>query len=770
VDSASPFAEALWQYRRARGLTQAELAEQAHLSERAISDLERGLKMPQRGTVRMLAEALGLLPDQARDFDAVARMRITESAQAGGASTTNLPIERGPLFGRDRDTAAVCEALLRQEGCLITLVGPGGVGKTRLALWVANQLRGAHADGVWFVDLSAVTEADRIAATVANALGIRVELDSGPEVTLVGYLTERRPLLVVDNCEHLVEPCADLFWTLRQRCSSVRILATSREPLGIDGEVVWRLRPLEAEDAAQLFVKRVQPQHATLVVEDAAAVLQLCRRLDGLPLAIELAAARIGMLTPSEMLAYLEDRFALLRRSSRGGAIRHQTLRATVDWSYELLQEVEQQLFRGLAVFAGGFDLAAARAMGGPNTLDVLGRLIDKSLVLAEPGAHGTRYRLLETLRQYAWERLQEADAVEFARARHVEHFLARAETLYSPMQIGGPLRTLDWELDNLRVAFDWCEQTNPVAGLRLLAATGYVWWRQSAAEGRAWANLFLARCPEPTLARAGALHAAGMLELFSDPARARHLEQEAYDLAQRLDDQATAAIARAMAGYASVLQENPLEAVPELEHGLALTEKVGDPRGIAWVLVTLAAALLTNHARREEGREKVERALVMAAEVGEPGDQVVLSFGHFILGLYWRWSGVPPRALEHFRLALELLSSIELVPNLSSVLLQVARLLAPSDSIHAANLAAAALAFAERAGIRFPRRYRRAADTLRVELRGRLGPALMERAWREGGQLSTTGAITLALEVTGRRRRANPARRNYTVRSSLGQ
>jgi predicted ATPase len=233
-----------------------------------------------------------------------------------------------------------------------------------------------------------------------------------------------------------------------------------------------------------------------------------------------------------------------LRRTSRGTSTRHHTLRATVDWSYELLDVAEQQLFRRLAVFRGGFDLAAARAMGGSGTLDLLARLIDKSLVLAEQGPHGTRYRLLETLRQYAWERLHDANDVDFARSRHMAHFLGRAEALYTPVQgMGGPLRALDPEVENLRSAFEWCELTDPDAGLRLVAATGYLWWRRSAAEGRRWADLFLSRCPEP-----GALHAAGMLEMFSDPTRARCIEEASFAVAEHLGDRATAAIALAVA------------------------------------------------------------------------------------------------------------------------------------------------------------------------------------------------------------------------------
>ena len=450
------------------------------------------------------------------------------------------------------------------------------------------------------------------------------------------------------------------------------------------------------------------------------------------------------------MLAHLEDRFALLRRTSRATAMRHHTLRATIDWSYDLLDSAEQQLFRRLAVFSGGFDLAAAHAMRVEGTLDVVARLIDKSLVLAERGPNGTRYRLLETLRQYAWQRLEEAHDVDFARAGHRTYFLERAETLYSPVQgMGGPLRALDVDIDNLRSAFDWCELTDPVAGLRLAAATVYLWLRRSAAEGRRWAELFLARNPQPSRARARALHAAGMLELFSDPIHARELEQEAYRLAEQLGDHATAAVARAGAGYALILQEQALEAVPELEQSVALAERVGDPRGIAWISSMLSIALLSDHRRREEGRRNLERALSMSLATGEDGDKAMPSFAHFILGLYWRWSGEPARALEHFRSALECMRELELVPNLSSVLLQVARLLGPSEPARAARLAGAAIAFAERAGIRFPPRYGRAAERLYEDLQRRLGAARTEVAWADGAQLSTLEAVELALTGT---------------------
>ncbi len=769
MDRTSAFAKALRQHRGERRLTQQELAERAHLSERAISDLERGLKIPQRATVRLLIGALALSADQAEQFEVAARSRargidgvaygvtkdelrevLEREQDAVVQRLTNIPIQRQRLIGRARDVDALCQAIVRDDGCSLTLVGPGGVGKTRLALEAGARLLEAHVDGVWLIDLAAVTEVDLVVPTVATALGVRVELDCEPAATLLGYLANRKLLLVLDNCEHLVEACADMVGAVRQHCASVRVLATSREPLGIDSEVVWRLRPLEEQDAALLFVDRARAQHPTVLVDDAAAVALLCRRLDGLPLAIELAAARVSVLGPSEMLRHLEDRFALLRRTGRATSLRHQTLRATVDWSYELLDAAEQQLFRRLAVYVGSFDLSAAEAMGGPGALDRLGRLIDKSLVLAAPGPLGTRYRLLETLREYAWERLREADDVELARSRHLAYFLGRAEALYAPTQgLAGPLRALDGDLDNLRSAFDWCELADAAAGLRLIAATGYLWWRRSCAEGRRWADLFLARCPEPSLARAEALHAAGALEMFWDPLRSRQLEVEATALAEQLGDRATAAIAMALAGYSAVLEENAEEAIPVLERSLTLVEGLGDTRGVAWVLIILAGALITSHERREEGRQRIERALAMAAAAGEGGDQAVPSFGHFLLGLYWRWRGVPGRALDHFRRALALQGDLQMVPNLSSVLLQVARLLAASEPLRAARLAGAGLAFAEQAGVRFPPRYRLAAERLQDELERRLGQAPVQQAWSDGGRLSSDEAIALALVVS---------------------
>jgi predicted ATPase len=265
------------------------------------------------------------------------------------------------------------------------LVGTGGIGKTRLALEVARGHRSRYVDGVIFADLAPLATPELVVQTVARSLGLRVELDREPLAAIVSFLVPRQLLLVLDNCEHLVEACAELVTALLHRCHHVSVLVTSREPLGVDGEMLSRLGPLDEQAGIDLLVDRARAQSADFDSGDETVLRQLCQALDCLPLAIELAAARTSMLTPSEILDRLTDRFALLVRSTaRNGEARHQTLRATVDWSYELLDASESPLFRRLGVFRGLFDLDGATAMGGPETLDVLGRLVNKSLVVAQ--------------------------------------------------------------------------------------------------------------------------------------------------------------------------------------------------------------------------------------------------------------------------------------------------------------------------------------------------------------------------------------------------
>jgi predicted ATPase/DNA-binding CsgD family transcriptional regulator/DNA-binding XRE family transcriptional regulator len=751
ADASSTFGELLRRYRATAGLTQEELAERAGLSGRGIADLERGARAaPYPRTIRQLADALRLRDDERAALLAARNeaVELTRDHRRGPerppALPGALPLPLSSFIGREPELAELCQ--LVQSRRSVTLVGPGGVGKTRLALEIGTRLASEYADGVCLVRLAPLAQGELVVQATAGALGIRVELDRQPTSALTRFLATRRVLLLLDNCEHLLDYCADLVVAVLEHSPGVHFLATSREPLRIEGETVWRLMPLDERDAVRLFVERARAQSAAIGTQDEAVVRQLCRRLDHLPLAIELAAARVGVLAPGEILPRLENRFALLtRQAGRGGSPRHQTLRATVDWSYELLEPAEQQLFRRLAVFAGRFDLAAANAMGGPDTLDVLGRLVDKSLVLAEPTQRATRYRLLVTLRSYAWERLREAGEAELAAGRHVDHFLGRAEDLYVPTEsVDGPTRELDENLDDLRTALEWCARAKPAAGLRLTAATVNVWWRQSCAEGRQWARLFLDRCPSASIARCRALYAAGRLEVLADAANARRLLADARGLAITLDDQQTLAMIDGAFGLAALRDESPAEAIEHLNRALATTQALRDVRATARILTFRAWVMLSDRDRLEEAREELAHVRRVADEVS---DRWVAGAAEFALGLYWRRSGHTRRALEHFRQSIEFVHTLEEVPVLSEALLQVARLLAASEPARAARLAGARTALAERTGIHDPQRTRRRTEQLRDELAMRLGSEQARWLWNEGERMSSDQVVALALE-----------------------
>jgi non-specific serine/threonine protein kinase len=501
---------------------------------------------------------------------------------------------------------------------------------------------------------------------------------------------------------------------------------------------------LEERDAIHLFLDRARAQRDDVDGDDPA-VLQVCRALDHLPLAIELAAARTSLLRPDEILPRLEDRFALLTRKDRATALpRQRTLRATVDWSYELLEPAEQQLFRRLAVFAGPFDLGAALALGKADALDVLARLVDKSLVVVTATPPGTRYRLLDTLRRYAWERLYAAGEVELARQLHLSHFLSRAESLFTPTDsVDGRTRELDEYLDDLRNAFEWClKADNPTAGLRMIAATRDVWWRRSLAEGRRWAQQFLERCPEPSLARAQALQAAGLLEGLGNPQKARTLLLQARELSVSLD-RATSAMVDYCLGFAAFIEEDAAAAIDYLEPAVDAIQALGDRNGAAIVSAMLGWVLLTEESRRAEARSRLERAHQVASELGDRYTAAAADYG---LGLYWRWTGQPRRALDSFRHALEPLRGLEGTPILSGAMLHIARLLAASEPAIAARLAGAGLAVAERMGVHFAPRLLNSIEHLRADLEQRLGGEYARRAWADGQRLTAGEAIELAL------------------------
>ncbi len=381
----------------------------------------------------------------------------------------NLPVMFTSFVGRQTQLAALRTQLSANR--LVTLTGPGGSGKTRLAAQIAAQLAERWPDGVWWVDLAAVTESAQIPEAVAAAIGVLVEAGDRTRL-LVGQLRSKQALICLDNCEQIIDGVAEFVVALQTACPEVSVLATSREPLDIPGEAVWRVPALAPDEARTLFMERAGSEFP----ESEQAIRSICIRLDGMPLALELAAAWVRTLTPEQIEIGLDDRFGLLTKNVRGVAARQQTLAASIDWSHDLLDADERQVFRRLAVFAGGFTLDAARAVcGRDGVLEIFGRLVDKSLVVAEAG----RYRLLETIREYAGVRLAEAGEAELARDRHLDHYLAAAEGAESLLDQDRDAwrAAVEPDRDDFRAALRYgLALPDPDRGRRLAAALRWLW------------------------------------------------------------------------------------------------------------------------------------------------------------------------------------------------------------------------------------------------------------------------------------------------------
>jgi non-specific serine/threonine protein kinase len=473
--------------------------------------------------------------------------------QEKGLLRHNLPAQLTSFVGREREIAEVRRLLGTTR--LLTVTGPGGAGKTRLVLQVAADLLGDYPDGVCLAELAPLADPELVPQTVALALGVR-EVASEPILTtLRAHLGPRHLLLVLDNCEHLLDGAARLADALLRHCPQLRIAATSREPLGTAGETSWRLPSLALPDPGQplpterllgyesikLFVERASAARPgfELTERNATAVARICARLDGMPLALELAAARVRVLSAEQLAERLDDRFDLLTGGSRTALPRQQTLRAAIDWSYDLLSEPERVLFRRLSVFAGGWTLGAAEGvcagdgLSAEEILDLLIKLADRSVVtVVEQTSEEPRYRLLETIRQYARDRLDESGEASAVGARHRDWYLVLAERA-EPELWGADARhwlgQLERERDNLRAALEWCRRSDAALGLKLAAALWSFWTRRGhIAEGSRWLRAMLALAPEPTAARATALRGLGVLtrDLGDMPAATALLEE----------------------------------------------------------------------------------------------------------------------------------------------------------------------------------------------------------------------------------------------------
>ena len=619
------FGELLRQHRLAAGLAQDTLAERARLSVETISALERGVRQkPYLETIAQIAEALGLSAvDRAELERAADRRSLTAfngnlnayapSRVLDGVSN-NLPVARTTFVGRETDVAEVKRLLERHR--LLTLVGSGGVGKTRLAIKVGAELLDRYPDGVWFVDFAPISDPELVPSIVAQALGMSQQHERRVDEAVPQWLRRKRLLLIIDNCEHVLETIASLADAILAKAHDVGILATSRQSLEIGGEVVYRLQSLAVPaETAQLtanaalrygaivlFVDRATAADTRFALTDdnAPTVAKICGRLDGIALAIELAAARVNVLSILNLADKLNERFTLLAGGVRGALARQKTLTALFDWSYELLSPQEQLLFARLGLFAGGFDLDAVAAVCGGegfddiDTFDLLASLTAKSLVIVDTRGEKERYRLLESTAAYALTKLT-ADEHERLARRHAEYFRDSAEAAEERF---GSESTTAWrarvepELANYRSALSWALTRNKDAALGgAIAGALERLWREAglAGEGRYWIELALplvSEAEQPAIA--GRLELA--LSLFSAGTRRYEAAERAVRLYESVGDVEGAVRAQRLRAFALQQMGRLHEAREATAAVLAASDALGDRRNVAYSLNQLAS------------------------------------------------------------------------------------------------------------------------------------------------------------------------------------
>jgi predicted ATPase/class 3 adenylate cyclase/DNA-binding CsgD family transcriptional regulator len=725
----------------------------------------------------------------------------------------NLPSQPTSFVGRAAELAEL-RSLVRGGSRLVTIAGPGGIGKSRLALQVAAEALDGAGDGVWLVELAPVAEPELVARTVAAVLQVREEPGRSMLGTLAAAVGDRYLLLVLDNAEHVLGAAAELADALMRRCPRAYLLVTSREPLGVSGEHVFRVPSLAvppadlaapgrlaAFESVQLFAERavMYRQGFALDAANAAAVAAVCVRLDGIPLALELAAARLGSLTVPEISSRLDQRFRLLTGGSRTALPRHQTLRALIDWSYDLLNPGERTVLDRLSVFAGGWTLAAAEAVTSAGdaaewqVLDHLAALIGKSLVQAEEIQGSTRYRLLETVRHYAAERLTRRPGAELdeTRAAHRDHYLALVET--ADLHLRGPdealwLDRLEAEFDNIRaaLAFSLAEPDSAEPGLRL--AAGLRWFctmRGHGSEVLEALNLLLERpdARRPTRTRARALTAnCHLLNNFGDDSAVPSMADEAIRIARDLADDAVTADALSQLSWFTFQHADLPAALAHIDEAVGPARRAGAPRLMAEILsrravfkgeagdldaaladqqetLTLSRAAgdnyrlaitLTNLGVQELAAEELRAARVHLQEASMLADN--LGYQHLSAGLRENLGFVElidantRHARRHFIDSLNTARITGLKPHVRGALLGLAlAACADGDPAVAATLHGVADEHFKQPGRGFAAIEVGLRDRDHARLRATLGDAAFEAAYARGRTLSQADAITLA-------------------------
>jgi predicted ATPase/transcriptional regulator with XRE-family HTH domain len=789
-DGAESFGGLLRDHRRAAGLTQEELAERAGVSPRSISELERGgSHIPRRDTVSLLARALGLSPADRETFEELVERRRRSrpnrvfAGRAVPASDSprlhavdrrarSVPRLLTSIVGRERELQDLTSLLPGVP--LLTLVGAGGVGKTRLAQELVRELDSGYADGSYLVELAGLTDPSLVPGAVAAVVGVRDVHARNMTNLLAEYLSQKQLLLVLDNCEHLTGACAELVALLLRTCPHLQVLVTSREPLGIAGEMTWRVLPLGLPDGSQLaprqitespavrlFLERARAVSNSLAVTsgNASAIARICIGVDGIPLALELAAARTRVLTVEELAERLDSDAGILRATNRVGLPQHRAMRATIDWSHDLLAEQEQTLLRRLSVFAGGctLDLAEEVCSGDGiephDVLDLMGQLVDKSMIQVD-ACHGVaRYRLLEPIRQYAVERLIAAGEDVTYGGRHSTVLMAFAQSGEAGRAGAEEISSLDrleTEHDNVRAALRWALSHGRAEAALVCSAALFRFWERRGhfLEGCAWLEEALAGAVDaPGRARGWALNSLAFLYWrCGDYEHARPIAEQALAVTREAGQPRDIAQALLNLGMVSYFCEESELAVARLEEGVRLGREAGYQPQLAVALAFLGRTLLS-----AEGPDSARAAAVIDESLRLARSvQSRYATGHALMthgDLVWRQGDVE-RAIPLWRSALAVRSELEDRRGIAGSLERLAWGLAASE-----QWAAAAWFFGASEeqhsvlGIGLRHDEELAHAELVAQSRQQLG-ALFASAWSAGRAATLDEAVTRGLEV----------------------
>ena len=767
AESEDGLSAALRRLRAAAGLTQEELAERAGISARTVSDIERGLRVTvYPDTARRLSNALEIQPDRRAELEALLRGR----PRPHDDRVPTIPVVPTPLIGRASELGAITQALAMSNARLLTLTGPGGIGKTRLAAEAAHRLRGTFPDGVIFVQLDAVSDAELVAPAIARTLGV-AETGGAVESVVERALRSRRSLVVLDTFEHVHE-ASGYVASLLQAVVAARFLVTSRRPLHVRGELEFPVPPLDVPEAlgpdpvadlrrwpaTELFVERMlslDPRHQ-LDEDGALAVLEICRRLNGLPLAIELAASRAKTI-PLHMLAVELDALGVLTRGPVDLPPRHRTMRAAVGWSHGLLAPSAKILFRRLSAFRDGWDVPAMRdvcrdSVDDAAMFDDLSTLVDHSLVVFDPAARGARYRMLDVIREYAAERLAElTDEAQLIARRHALHYLAFAEEAEHNLVRAEQeewVRRLDVERGNLRTAIAWTIANGEAVLAHRFVVALWRYWRHTGelAEGRRWSEAALRLDGVPDGLRAKALWGTAFIA-FPQGDYERMAELAAQDLvvARRGDDQMDLRNALTIAGQVAMCEGRYGDALEPLRGSLEICQRLG----LSWQLGTsylnYGNALL-HSGDLEAAEQAYANGLAAYLELGDATFaarmRLALAQAALARGDVREADALARDALRGFAAQRERLGVAEALDALAGIAA------ATGDAERSARLDGAAHAVQTTIASR-PAPFERSITRSFIErARSRADPASWRSAWEEGNALRVDEAVGAALEV----------------------